>query len=138
MKVLIDGRPLVGERTGIGVHTAEIARRLPEAPLIASHAEIIDRSGIEHCRFRVDRALNGIVWQQFVLPRIADADVLWGPHGTIPLRERLPSVVTIHDFTSITMPGRHRLKTIASYNLFIARSLERAQRVAAVSRAVAD
>ena len=28
MHVTIDGRALVGNRTGIGVHTAEIARRL--------------------------------------------------------------------------------------------------------------
>ena len=137
MNVLIDGRPLVGQRTGIGVHTAEIARRLPSPPLIASHAPVENRDGIERCRFRVDPAINGIAWQQFVLPRI-DADVLWGPHGTLPVASKIPAVVTVHDFSSITMPGRHRLKTIASFNLFIARSLDRARRVAAVSRAVAD
>ena len=139
MNVLIDGRPLVGHRTGIGVHTAEIARRLEvePAPLIASHAPIEDRRGIEDCRFRVDRMPLGVAWQQLVLPRI-EADVLWGPHGTLPLAGHVPAVVTIHDFTSITMPGRHRLKTILSFNLFIGRSLERAHRVAAVSRAVAE
>jgi alpha-1,3-rhamnosyl/mannosyltransferase len=139
LEVIIDGRPLVGHRTGIGVHTAEIARRLDVTPppLIASHAPIDDVSGIEHCRFRVKPAINGVAWQQLVLPRI-DGDVLWGPHGTIPIALKKPSVVTIHDFTSITMPGRHRLKTIVSYNLFIGRSLERASRIACVSRAVAD
>ena len=139
LDVIIDGRPLVGHRTGIGVHTAEIARRLDvsPAPLIASHAAIEDRSGIESCRFRVDGAINGVMWQQFVLPRI-DGDVVWGPHGTLPMMLKKPSVVTLHDFTSITMPGRHRLKTILSYNLFIGRSLARASRVACVSRTVAD
>src|SRR6185369_4329063 len=107
------------------------------APLIASQAPIDDRSGIEHCRFRVDRAINGIAWQQFILPRI-EGDVVWGPHGTLPITLKKPGVVTLHDFTSITMPGRHRLKTILSYNLFIGRSLERASRIACVSRAVAD
>jgi glycosyltransferase involved in cell wall biosynthesis len=71
------------------------------------------------------------------LPRI-DADVLWAPHGTLPLAWKKPSVVTLHDFTSITMPGRHRLKTILSFNLFIGQSLEKASRVACVSRAIAD
>ena len=139
MNLVIDGRPLVGNRTGIGVHTAEIARRLAiePPPLIASHAEIIDRDGLERCRFRVDPMPLGVLWQQTKLARI-DADVLWGPHGTLPLASRVPSVVTLHDFTSITMPGRHRLKTILSFNLFIARSLELASRVACVSRAVAD
>jgi glycosyltransferase involved in cell wall biosynthesis len=137
LRVLIDGRALVGNRTGIGVHTAEIARRLEPAPLIASHAEIADRSGIEHCTFRVDRSPLGVLWQQTTLARM-DADVLWGPHGTLPLASKVRAVATLHDLTSITMPGRHRLKTILSYNLFIGRSLEQAVRIACVSRAVAD
>ncbi|MDQ6801706.1 MAG: glycosyltransferase family 4 protein [Acidobacteriota bacterium] len=138
LRVIVDGRALVPPRSGIGVHTAEIAGRLDAAPLIASHAEITNKQGIERCRFRVDRAPNGILWQQFVLPRIADADVLWGPHGTVPIALRIPSVVTLHDFTSLTMPGRHIFKTIASFNLFISESLKRAGRVAAVSKTIAN
>jgi glycosyltransferase involved in cell wall biosynthesis len=137
MNVVIDGRPLVGHRTGIGVHTAEIARRLDPPPLIASHAVIENRQGLERCGFRVDHAPLGVLWQQAILPEI-DADVLWGPHGTLPMTWDKPSVITLHDFTSLTMPGRHRLKTILSFNLFIGRSLEMASRVACVSRAVAD
>jgi len=133
LQVVIDGRSLVPARSGIGVHTAEIAGRLEvhPPPLIASHAEITNRQGIDRCRFRVDRAPNGILWQQFVLPRIADAGVLWGPFGTIPLALRIPSVVTLHDFSSLTMPGRHLLKTVLSFNVFISKSLGRARRVAA-------
>ena len=138
MNVVIDGRPLVGHRTGIGTHTAEIARRLTPAPLIATHAPIDDKSGIEQCRFRVDAMPYGVLWQQLVLPRIARDGVLWGPHGTIPLALRAPAVITLHDFTSLTMPGRHRLQTILSFDLFIGRSLQRAARIAAVSRAVAE
>ncbi len=139
MQVVIDGRPLVGNRTGIGVHTAEIARRLDVTPppIIGSHAEIADRHGLEHCRFAVDPYPLGVLWQQLSMPKI-EGDVVWGPHGTLPVTLRTPAVVTIHDFTSITMPGRHRLKTILSFNLFIGRSLEMAHRVAAVSKAVAD
>ncbi|MGZ8869052.1 MAG: glycosyltransferase family 4 protein [Thermoanaerobaculia bacterium] len=139
MQVVIDGRPLVGNRTGIGVHTAEIARRLEVTPppVIGSHAEIADKSGLEHCRFAVDPYALGVLWQQLSLPRI-DGDVVWGPHGTLPITLRKPSVVSIHDFTSITMPARHLLKTVLSFNLFIGRSLEMAHRVAAVSKAVAD
>jgi glycosyltransferase involved in cell wall biosynthesis len=139
MRLVIDGRPLVGHRTGIGVHVAEIARRLvaDTPPLIASHAQIDDRSGLGRCAFRVDAAPNGILWQQFVLPHI-NGDVLWGPHGTLPARGNMPAVITLHDFTSITMPGRHRLKTILSFNLFIGRSIARAARIAAVSQATAE
>ena len=137
MNLLIDGRPLVGNRTGIGVHTAEIARRLEADVTIASHAPIDDKEGLEHLRFRVDRMPLGVLWQQLTLARI-DADALWGPHGTLPLAWKKPAVVTLHDFTSITMPLRHRLKTVLSFNLFIGASLELATRVACVSRVVAD
>ena len=139
LNVVVDGRALVGNRTGIGVHTAEIVRRLgvSPVPMIASHAPVDDREGIEHCRFRVDATRLGVAWQQVTLPRI-EADVVWGPHGTLPVTLRKPAVATIHDFTSLTMPGRHRLKTILSFNLFIARSLALASKVACVSRAVAE
>lgn len=139
MRLIIDGRPLVGNRTGIGVHTAEITRRLglDAPPLIASHAEVTDREGLDGCAFRVDPSPLGVLWQQTRLPGIA-GDVLWGPHGTLPLAGRMPAVATVHDFTSITMPGRHRLRTILSFNVFIGASLEKAVRVACVSRAVAD
>jgi glycosyltransferase involved in cell wall biosynthesis len=137
-QITIDGRALVGNRTGIGVHTAEIARRLDGSPLVASHAEIIERSGLERCRFRVDPMPLGVMWQQAVLPRIATDGVLWGPHGTLPVALRIPSVATLHDFSSLTMPLRHRLKTVLSFNAFIGRSLQLATRIAAVSRAVAE
>ena len=137
VRVVIDGRPLVGNRTGIGVHTAEIARRLPFETIIASHKEIEDRADLHRSSFIVHRSSLGVWWQQTKLPKI-DGDVLWGPHGTLPLASRMPSVVTLHDFTSITMPERHRLKTILSFNLFIGASLEKASRVACVSQIVAD
>ena len=137
MNLLIDGRPLVDNRTGIGVHTAEIARRLPFEVTIASHAEIGDRADLDRARFRVDRMSLGVLWQQLTLPRL-DGDVLWGPHGTLPLAWKKPAVVTLHDFTSITMPLRHRARTILSFNLFIGASLELASRVACVSRVIAD
>lgn len=143
LQLIIDGRPLVGNRTGIGVHTAEIAGRLdlPKVPIIASHAAIEDRSGIEECRFRVDRRRWGLVWQQRDLASVAtqeQANVVWGPHGTLPWRLQQPAVVTVHDLTSMTMPLRHRLKTIASFNFFIARSLRQASMIAAVSRRTAE
>lgn len=136
-RIVVDGRPLVGERSGIGVHTAEIASRLEPRPLLAAHAPIADTSGIGDLEVRVDRAPLGVIWQQATLPRVLQeekADVLWAPHGTIPLRSRVPAVVTMHDLTSITAPFRHKPSTVASFNLFIGRSLSAAEKIAAVSR----
>ena len=142
LRVVIDGRALVGKRTGIGVHTAEIASRLDTepAPLIAAHTDIENRSSIEHCRFRVDRISPGVLWQQLKLAKVAqeEGDVLWGPHGTLPLNVQTPSVITIHDLTSLTMPLKHKFKTLASFNLIIGRSIANATRIAAVSRATAE
>lgn len=143
LRVAIDGRALVGNRTGIGVHVAEIAARLGGGidPVVLSHAEIADREGLDSCHFVVDRAPNGVLWQQLILPRVVvreECDVLWGPHATLPLALETPAVVSVHDLTSITMPHRHRLKTIVSFNTFIRASLEKAARIAAVSRLAAD
>lgn len=141
--LVIDGRALVGRRTGIGVHTAEIAQRLAcePPPLIATHRPIEDMSGIERLRFRVDRMSPGVLWQQSRLARVAElenADLVWGPHGTLPVMLRRPAIITIHDLTSLTMPLKHRMKTIASFNLLIGRSIARARHIACVSRATAD
>jgi glycosyltransferase involved in cell wall biosynthesis len=137
MRIVVDGRPLVGERSGIGVHTAEIASRLEPRPLLAAHAPIVDTTGIGDLEVRVDRAPLGVIWQQASLPRVLEeekADVLWAPHGTIPLRSRIPAVVTMHDLTSITAPLGHKLSTVLSFNLLIGRSLAAAEKIAAVSR----
>ena len=142
MIIAIDGRPLVGNRTGIGVHTAEIASRLTRTtPILLTHRAIDDLSGIAEVDRRVHRISPGVAWQQIVLPQMArraGADVLWGPHGTLPWNLKLPSVVSIHDFTSITMPMKHRLRTVLSFNSLVGWSLQRATKIAAVSRHTAD
>ena len=143
LRVVVDARPLVGNRTGIGVHTAELASRLPfePRPLLASHAAIRDRSGLEDLPVDVTHRRLGLVWQQRDLPAVArryEADLVWGPHGTLPVSLATPAVVSIHDFTSITMPMRHELRTVLSFNPLIGPSLGRAKGVAAVSRRTAD
>jgi alpha-1,3-rhamnosyl/mannosyltransferase len=56
----------------------------------------------------------------------------------LPLASRVPAVISMHDLTTITMPLRHEAKTLLSFNLFVGRSIERAKKIACVSRAVAD
>ncbi|HUO84896.1 MAG TPA: glycosyltransferase family 1 protein [Thermoanaerobaculia bacterium] len=143
LRVGIDARPLVGNRTGIGVHTAEIAQRLETdpPPLLLAHREIADRSGVERCRFRVDSSPLGFLWQQTRLPaalREEGCEVFWGPHGTLPFDLPVPAVATVHDLTSLTRPGLHRLRTVASFNLLIGASLRAAAAITAVSTSTAD
>jgi len=143
LRLCVVGRPLVGNRTGIGVHTAQIASRLQfdDAVTIASHRAIEDREGLDHCHMVVDPAPLGVLWQQALLPGVVrreECDVLWAAHTTLPLSLSIPAVSSLHDFTSITMPHRHRLKTILSFNLFIRASLEKAVKIASASTIAAD
>ncbi|HXI12336.1 MAG TPA: glycosyltransferase family 1 protein [Thermoanaerobaculia bacterium] len=96
---------------------------------------------MDRCRFNVRASAAGVFWQQVHLPRIVveeRCNVLWGPHGTLPVRLQPAGVVTVHDLTSITRPASHRLRTVLSFNTFIGRSLAQAGRIAAVSRKTAD
>ena len=57
MRLLIDGRPLVGNRTGIGVHTAEIAGRLHgEPPLIDGNPARPNEKHFQHVDYVVSKA----------------------------------------------------------------------------------
>jgi glycosyltransferase involved in cell wall biosynthesis len=66
-----------------------------------------------------------------------DADLLWSPITTLPLRSPVPGVVTIHDLTAILMPETHRTKVRWSVLPFIRPTLERARAVVAISQATA-
>jgi glycosyltransferase involved in cell wall biosynthesis len=82
-----------------------------------------------------------VIWQQLKLPRRlerGDLDLLWSPLMTLPLRCPVPAVVTVHDLTAILMPESHRCKVRWSIVPFLRASLERADRLVAISRATAD
>jgi glycosyltransferase involved in cell wall biosynthesis len=82
-----------------------------------------------------------VIWQQLKLPRRldrGDIDLFWSPLMTIPLRCPVPAVATVHDLTSILMPESHRFKVKWSIFPFLRPSLERAERIVAISRATAD
>lgn len=145
--IAVDLRALVPTPTGIGVYTRslllELAARGGMRYLGLAHrpprgAEELAAAGIgsEH-----EPAPLGVIWQQLGLPRRLDRggiDLLWSPLMTIPLRCPVPAVATVHDLTSILMPESHRFKVKWSIFPFLRPSLERAERLVAVSRATAD
>jgi glycosyltransferase involved in cell wall biosynthesis len=145
--VAVDLRALVPTPTGIGVYTRslllELAARggmryrgLAHRPVRG--AEELAAAGIES---EHEPAPLGVIWQQLKLPRRLqrdDIDLLWSPLMTIPLRCPVPAVATVHDLTSILMPESHRFKVKWSIFPFLRPSLERAERLVAVSRATAD
>jgi len=145
MKVGIDARALLAERTGIGVYTEQIARGLSAQPdvdvtLFAPRA-IDGRAGFPAVvRQRPSRHALGTVWVQTRLARALVAegsDVLLSAVTIAPARIDVPYVPVVHDLTPLTHPEWHRRKTVVAFLPWIERTLERSARIIAVSRATA-
>jgi glycosyltransferase involved in cell wall biosynthesis len=145
--VAVDLRALVPTPTGIGVYTRSLLLELAQrgglryrglAHRPPREAEVLRAAGIES---EADPAPLGVIWQQLKLPKRldrGDLDLLWSPLMTLPLRCPVPAVATVHDLTAILMPESHRFKVRWSIFPFLHSSLERADRLVAVSRATAD
>ncbi len=149
--VAVDLRALVPEATGIGVYTGQILSALSElagAPRFIgmAHSEprgsgpLLD-AGVD---VEVQPALLGVWWQQRILPKRlkrGDVDLLFSPLQTLPVMRPacpVPAVVTVHDLTVVLRPEDHRFKVRWSQIPFLGRSMARARRIIADSRATAD
>jgi glycosyltransferase involved in cell wall biosynthesis len=146
--VAVDLRALVPEATGIGVYTRSLLAALAARPeplryIGMAHAEPRGAAAVAAAGIPVEvqPAPLGVWWQQRTLPRRlarGDVDLLFSPLQTLPLSCPVPAVVTVHDLTVLLRPEDHRFKVRWSQIPFLARSLARARRVIAVSRATAD
>jgi glycosyltransferase involved in cell wall biosynthesis len=144
--IAVDLRALVPEETGIGVYTRalllELAARGGFRYTGLAHrpprgAAELTAAGIPT---EDEPAPLGVIWQQLRLPRRlrqGDLDLLWSPLMTLPLRCPVPAVATVHDLTTLLLPEAHRLKVKWSILPFLRSSLERADRLVAVSHATA-
>jgi glycosyltransferase involved in cell wall biosynthesis len=145
--VAVDLRALVPAPTGIGVSTRELLASLGPSGAFRyrgfAHRPVHDEAILAAAGVPVEvvPAPLGVTWQQWQLPgrlRRGDCDLLWSPLQTLPLRGEVPGVVTVHDLTVLLFPDFHTLKVRYSQVPFLARSLEKARRVIAVSNATAD
>jgi len=145
VRVAIDARALLHERTGIGTYTDAIARRLAARPgfsvgLFAPRPLPPALDGSEGWTRHTDRHPFGIVWLQSTLPgRIArwGADVLLSALTIGPARGNVPFVSTVHDLTPLTHPEWHAARTIIGFVPLWERTVERAARFACVSETTA-
>jgi glycosyltransferase involved in cell wall biosynthesis len=137
---------VVGEPTGIGVHTLELAERLArrgEFDLVGlAHREPRAAARLRAAGIEVEwqSAPLGVVWQQTRLPRrlaAGDVDLFWSPLQTLPLRPPVPAVATIHDLAVMlypeTLPARVRWSQLP----FLGATVERAAKLVAVSHSTA-
>lgn len=145
-RLAVDVRAALDQPTGIGVYTrallSALARRGRFELLAVAHRAPRDGAWMqEHgIAFEAQPAPYGLLWQQLQLPRRlgrGDVDLFWSPLQTLPLLGDLPSVVTVHDLTTLLFPETHRLKVRVTQLPFLGRSLARARRIVADSAATA-
>jgi glycosyltransferase involved in cell wall biosynthesis len=146
MKVGIDARALLSERTGIGVYTEEIACHL--AGLDGVDVELFTPRRVDDRRriapgiaFSEDRHRSGTIWLQTHLPRRLArdrCDVLLAALTVAPSHSSVPFVSVVHDLFPLTHPEWHRRKTVLGFLPWIERTIERARRLIAVSRFTAS
>ena len=146
LRVAVDLRALVPAPSGIGFYTRalllEMAARGHLELLGLAHREPHHADELRAAGVRVEHqpAPLGVLWQQWVLPRRlarGDADLLWSPITTLPLRSPIPGVVTVHDLTAVLLPDAHRTRVRWSVVPFIRPTLEQARAVVASSHATA-
>jgi glycosyltransferase involved in cell wall biosynthesis len=74
-----------------------------------------------------------LVWEQTLAPRIRGIDLWHGPHYTMPLLRRGPTVVTIHDMTLLDRPEWHERSKVLYFGRMIRASVRRADALVSVS-----
>lgn len=152
MRVGLDGRPLMGRRTGTGRYVFELCRELdlllPDAQFYVyapTEVELPTESGRWHCRTearRWARSLKPIAWLKLRAGRLCredHLDVFWGSATLFPpLVTGVVYVTTVYDLTFRVAPdtmGRtHRL----AHRLFFGRDVRRATRRTAISHGTAQ
>jgi glycosyltransferase involved in cell wall biosynthesis len=132
MRIAIDAREIVGKPTGVGRYLSQILSAWAKLPGAAAHEFVLcspeENSAARWAPLRISSVSapgTGTVWEQLALPRLiksADADVLFAPAYTAPLRCPVPFVLMVHDVSFAAHPEwfswreglRRRLLTRAS------------------------
>ena len=132
MRIAIDAREIVGKPTGVGRYLSQILSAWAKLPGAAAHEFVLcspeEDSAARWAPLRISSVSapgTGTVWEQLALPRLiksADADVLFAPAYTAPLRCPVPFVLMVHDVSFAAHPEwfswreglRRRLITRAS------------------------
>lgn len=122
LRIGIDARELLGDRTGVGRYLGELLRRWVRRPDAAARRfilytpaalEIPLPPGTSDVRIVGPGRGRGTWWEQTSLRRAAradDLDVYFAPAYTAPLGLRAPLAVTIHDISFVAHPEWYRMR----------------------------
>lgn len=151
-RVLLDGTPLLGSRTGIGRYTAALAEELASMPDVDMRAVAFTLRGWRKLRkvlphgtrsrgMPVSARLLRRCWLRAPFPPIelfaGFTDVVHGTNFVLPPALRAAGVLTIHDLAFLDSPG-DLPPSDEQLPALVARSAERADVVCTPTRAVAD
>ena len=150
MRVLLDVSAVPPEPRGAGVYIVELAKGLGADAGV--DLVVLARRG-DGARWRSiapDAECHPLVpgprpirlaWEQVEGPRVAGklaVDVWHGPHYSLPLRMRIPTVVTVHDLTFLEHPEWHERAKVLFFRRMIPAAVRRASVCVCVSRHTAD
>lgn len=156
LHVSLDVTAVPAEPVGAGRYTIELARALAGRPgvdlLLWSRRSDVARwralaaaaegSGAVQVRATApDRRVARLVWEQARLPALLQGSgchVHHGPHYTMPVRAKLPVVVTVHDLTFFDHPEWHERAKVPVFRAAIRHAASRADAIVCVSRHTAD
>ncbi len=144
MRVAIDARALLSQKTGIGTYTRGIAEGLAALPGIEvalfSPRPLADSDHEGPWSVWTDHHPFGMVWAQTTLARRCarwKADVLLSALTIGPAWTTLRFVSVVHDLTPWTHPEWHAGRTLVGFVPLWERTVERAARFICVSQTTA-
>lgn len=152
IRIGIDGRPLQGNKAGIGRYIFELCRELanilPQAEFfVYSQYPIVMPVDAENWHSRVDpfqfkKYIKNVVWLKLrcgALCREDDLDVFWAGATFLPkLSEGVKTVSTVHDLNHLLVPETMATFTRWAYKLYFRRDIRRADVVVANSCGTAE
>ncbi|MEY2567804.1 MAG: hypothetical protein QOE35_2333 [Actinomycetota bacterium] len=147
--VSFDATPFPVDARGAGRYALEVLEALAEREDVAMHVLARRGDGARWARLgpatvrEVAPASRPVrlVWEQLGLPRAlerAGVAVHHGPHYTLPVRARLPRVVTVHDMTFFDHPEWHERAKVPFFRRAIATAARRAAAIVVPSQRTAD
>ncbi|HET9730467.1 MAG TPA: glycosyltransferase family 1 protein [Acidimicrobiia bacterium] len=131
MRVVLDVSAVPSRPVGVGTYVIALARGIDNRPDIELHLVARRGDGATWRTHVASAHIHDVVphrrparlaWEQLATPRLARrlaADVWHAPHYTMPLRLRVPAVVTVHDLTFFDHPEWHERTKVMFFRRMI-------------------
>jgi glycosyltransferase involved in cell wall biosynthesis len=116
--IVMNGRFLHQELTGVQRYSHELLVRMPELDVQSPHGPL--------------GSAKGHLWEQLLLPRLCSGRLLWSPGNTGPLTYD-NQVVTIHDASTLDHPEWFSGKFAKWYRFLLPRLARRVKKIITVS-----